>query len=80
MRSRRDVGFLFVGRGSDAQRLRGDAKARGLDNVVFHVEIEPAEIPSLYAQCHVGIVALAKKFYLNLNELPQFWSVLGSEC
>ena len=55
---RRDIGFLFVGRGSDVQRLRGDAKARGLDNVVFHDEIDPSEIPGLYAQCHVGIVAL----------------------
>lgn len=58
LHQRRDIGFLFVGRGSDAQRLRGDAKARGLDNVVFHDEIDPAEIPGLYAQCHVGIVAL----------------------
>lgn len=55
---RRDIGFLFVGRGSDAERLRVDAKARGLSNVVFHDEIDPAEIPGLYAQCHVGIVAL----------------------
>jgi glycosyltransferase involved in cell wall biosynthesis len=55
---RSDVGFLFVGRGSDAQRLRGEAKARGLGNVMFHDEIDPSEIPGLYAQCHVGIVAL----------------------
>lgn len=58
LRSRRDIGFLFVGRGSDAQRLRADAKARVLDNVVFHDEIEPTDIPGLYAQCHVGIVSL----------------------
>lgn len=56
--SRVDVGFLFVGRGSDAQRLREDAKARGLDNVAFFDEIDPTEIPGLYAQCHIGIVAL----------------------
>ncbi|MDO8261601.1 MAG: glycosyltransferase [Gallionella sp.] len=51
LRSRRDIGFQFVGRGrgSDAQRLRGDAKARGLDNVEFHDEIEPSGIPGLYA-------------------------------
>lgn len=55
---RRDIGFLFVGRGSDVQRLREDAKTRGLDNVVFHDEIDPTEIPGLYSQCHVGIVAL----------------------
>jgi len=46
LRSRQDIGFLFVGRGSDAQRLRVDAKARGLDNVVFHDEIDPSEIPA----------------------------------
>lgn len=55
---RRDIGFLFVGRGSDAPRLCGEAKARCLDNVVFYDEIDPSEIPSLYAQCHIGIVAL----------------------
>ena len=55
---RRDVGFLFVGRGRDATRLRDHAAARGLDNVVFRDEIDPDEIPDLYAQCQVGIVAL----------------------
>lgn len=58
LRSRCDIGFLFVGRGSDAQRLRADAKTRDMDNVVFHDEIDPSEIPGLYSQCHVGIVAL----------------------
>lgn len=58
LRSRLEIGFLFVGRGSNAQFLRADAKARGLDNVVFHDEVEPSEIPGLYAQCHAGIVVL----------------------
>lgn len=58
MHARSDVGFLFVGRGSEAAALRAEAQSRGLDNVAFHDEIDPAEIPGLYAQCHVGIVAL----------------------
>jgi len=58
LKQRSDIGFLFVGRGSDAQRLRADAKARALDNVAFFDEIDPDEIPGLYAQCHVGLVAL----------------------
>ena len=58
LRGREDIGFLFVGRGSDAQRLRDDARRRNLDNVVFHDEIHPDEIPALYRQCHVGLVAL----------------------
>jgi len=53
-----DVGFLFVGRGSDAIRLKASAKDRKLDNVLFYDEIDPDEIPDLYAQCNVGIVAL----------------------
>ncbi|MBA3757163.1 MAG: glycosyltransferase family 4 protein, partial [Nitrosomonas sp.] len=58
VKARNDIGFLFVGRGSDAQRLRSNASARGLVNVAFFDEIDPNEIPSLYAQCHVGLVAL----------------------
>lgn len=53
-----DVGFLFVGRGSGAKRLKSEAQSRQLDNVLFFDEIEPDEIPDLYAQCHAGIVAL----------------------
>ncbi len=50
LKDRTDIGFVFVGRGSDAQRLRNDASVRGLDNVVFFDEIDPNEIPGLYAQ------------------------------
>jgi glycosyltransferase involved in cell wall biosynthesis len=56
--SRPDVGFLFVGRGSESARLKAAAESRQLDNVVFLDEINPDEIPDLYAQCDVGIVAL----------------------
>lgn len=56
---RDDIGFLFVGRGMDANRLCDLAKARRLSNVEFFDEIDPDEIPSLYAQCSAGIVALA---------------------
>lgn len=61
LRSRTDVGFLFVGRGSDAQRLADEAQSRKLDNVLFQDEIDPDEIPGLYAQCDVGLVALHPK-------------------
>lgn len=55
---RPDVGFLFVGRGTDVQHLRNSSVARGLTNVLFFDEIDPDEISDLCAQCHVGIVAL----------------------
>lgn len=58
LRSRSDIGFLFVGRGSDAARLKAVAHTKQLDNVVFFDEIHPDEIPDLYAQCSAGIVSL----------------------
>jgi len=53
-----DIGFLFVGRGSDVKRLRDRALNLGLDNCIFLGEIDPIEIPGLYSQCHVGLVSL----------------------
>lgn len=61
LHDRNDIGFLFVGRGSEYQSLRDDSAARGLENIVFHNEVDPSEIPGLYAQCHVGIVALHQR-------------------
>lgn len=58
LRHRTDVGFLFVGRGSESARLKAAAQSRQLDNVVFFEEIDPDEITDLYAQCDAGIVAL----------------------
>ena len=58
LKDRHDIGFLFVGRGSDVPRLRADAKDRGLYNVVFFDEIDPDEIQGLYEQCNVGMLAL----------------------
>lgn len=58
LRDRIDIGFVFVGRGSDVPRLAALAKTKALDNVMFFDEIDPDEISGLYAQCNVGLVAL----------------------
>jgi glycosyltransferase involved in cell wall biosynthesis len=58
LRHRHDIGFLFVGRGSDVPRLRAAAVDRGMNNVLFYNEVDPNEIPGLLAQCHVGLLAL----------------------
>lgn len=56
LQDRVDLGFLFVGRGSESAKL---AEQYGvLPNVLFWDEIASEEIPGLYAQCHVGLVAL----------------------
>ena len=58
LRHREDIGFLFVGRGSEFARLQAEKNSRELDNVLFFDEIDSAEIPGLLEQCHVGLVAL----------------------
>lgn len=55
---RTDVGFVLVGRGSAARQLAEDARSRRLDNIMFFDEIDPDEIPGLYAQCEVGLILL----------------------
>ncbi len=60
-KDRNDIGFLFVGRGSEVKRLAAESRKRSLDNVEFKDEIHPDEIPALYAQCFVGIVSLDQR-------------------
>ena len=55
---RSDIGFLFVGRGSYFDTLKELVSKRHLTNVVVFDEIDASEIPTLYAQCHVGMIAL----------------------
>ncbi len=68
MRKRTDIGFLFIGRGSEAARLQAIARSQKLDNVVFRPEIDPDEIPALYAQCSVGLVSLDPRH--NTHNIP----------
>lgn len=58
MLNRTDVGFLFVGRGTEKARLEKKALTHNLSNIVFRDEIDPDELQDLYSQCVAGIVAL----------------------
>jgi glycosyltransferase involved in cell wall biosynthesis len=58
LRHRDDIGFLFVGRGSEFAKLEAEKASRELNNVLFFGEIDSSEIPGLLAQCQVGLVAL----------------------
>ena len=56
-----NIGFLFVGRGSEIDRLKDGVDDFGLTNILFSNEIHPDEIPNLYAQCDIGMVSLDSK-------------------
>ena len=53
-----NVGFALVGRGSEVNRLRARISKLQLNNILIFDEISAKEIPSLYAQCHIGVISL----------------------
>ena len=55
---RTDVGFVFVGRGSEVRVLTEEITNRHLGNILIFDEIEHHEIPGLYVQCDFGMVFL----------------------
>jgi glycosyltransferase involved in cell wall biosynthesis len=61
LRDRADVGFLFVGRGTEKERLGKLSQEKSLNNIFFHDEIDSEAIPGLLEQCAVGLIALDPK-------------------
>jgi hypothetical protein len=61
MLPRSDIGFLFIGQGRDVDFLKGEANSKCLTNTVFCNEIDADEMPGLYAQCHIGLIALDRR-------------------
>lgn len=61
LRARSDIGFVFVGRGSEVERLNARKSEQELENVLIFDEIDPDEIPDLFNQCHIGLVALDQR-------------------
>lgn len=55
---REDVGFLFVGRGSEVARLKERVRAGGQANILFLDEVDSREMPGLLSQCFIGLLAL----------------------
>jgi len=58
LRHRDDLGFLFVGKGAAVPKLVDRSREYGLENTLFHAEINSEEIPGLLSQCAVGLLAL----------------------
>jgi glycosyltransferase involved in cell wall biosynthesis len=56
-----DLGILVVGRGSEIAQLRQQIAIGQLDNIVVYDEIAVDEMPSLLAQCHMGLVLLDQR-------------------
>lgn len=58
LKEKKDIGFIFVGRGSEMDRFREKTAFQELENILFFDQIHADEIPSLYEQCSVGLLSL----------------------
>ena len=76
-KKRNDIGFLFVGRGTELPRLKAEVIRRKTENVLFLDEISPQEIPNLYVQCSIGLIALNPR-HISHNIPGKFLSYLQS--
>jgi len=81
---REDCRFLFVGGGSERERLEANVTQLRLTNIVFLAEIHPQELRGLLRQCHVGLVSLDRRLRSHnitgklLSYLEAGLPVLGS--
>ena len=66
---RQDIGFLFVGDGAEADRLR--ARVEDADNVAFLGSQPRAQMPEIWSACDVALV--------NLRDTPTFRTVIPSK-
>ena len=74
---RKDIGFVFVGRGSQMERYSQDPAFNSADNILFFDQIHADEIPSLFDQCHVGMLSLDVR-HTTHNIPGKFLSYLAS--
>ncbi len=65
---RDDIGFLFVGRGSEVARLKERVRTSGLTNTLFFDEVDSNEMPGLLSQCYIGLLALDPRH--NTHNIP----------
>lgn len=61
LQDNKDIGFLFIGRGTQFERMKSIAKEKSISNIMFHNQIDNSQILNLYNQCHFGIVILDKR-------------------
>jgi glycosyltransferase involved in cell wall biosynthesis len=58
LKDNKDIGFIFVGRGSEKPRFEEAVKKFNIQNVLIYDEIPPEEICGLYEQCDFGLLTL----------------------
>tara|TARA_Y100000589_G_C27133977_1_gene621751 strand:- start:221 stop:1411 length:1191 start_codon:yes stop_codon:yes gene_type:complete len=72
-----NIGFLFIGRGSNFNQLKKQISTKNIRNTLILPEINPNQIPDLYKQCHLGLILLDER-HTTHNIPGKFLSYLYS--
>lgn len=59
-----DIVFLFLGRGQDIEKIKENAKEKGLTNIVFLDFMPSNDYHNLLSVCDVGLVSLNEKLVM----------------
>ncbi|MBN2582456.1 MAG: glycosyltransferase family 4 protein [Planctomycetes bacterium] len=57
-KDRPEIAYVLLGSGSERDRLREEARSRGLTNVVFADAVSKVRLPGILAVCQVGLMIL----------------------
>jgi colanic acid biosynthesis glycosyl transferase WcaI len=71
LRGEDNLRFMLIGSGAERAQLMGEARRRGLDNVVFLPPQPKAMMPAVWSLCDVALV--------HLKDMPAFRDVIPSK-
>lgn len=60
-KDRVDIGFLFIGRGTEFRKFDKEVSKNRIPNVLFHPEVPSETLSYIYRQCVAGIVILDQR-------------------
>jgi colanic acid biosynthesis glycosyl transferase WcaI len=73
-----DIAFLFVGDGADKNDLMLRASNLRLPNVIFHDQVDRADVPDYYGACDVCLVPLRKADLFTKNIPSKIYEIMAA--
>lgn len=60
LRAEKDVFFLLIGDGSEAQRIKGELEREGASNIAVHPPVSQSDFLEILTECDVGLISLSR--------------------
>jgi glycosyltransferase involved in cell wall biosynthesis len=60
LRSEKNIFFLLIGDGSEAERIKGEIEREGAANIRVHPPVSQSEFLEILTECDVGLISLSR--------------------